>query len=323
MSQAGWYPDPGGREGHFRYWDGAHWSASTSTSPAGPPPSTASRPRQGAEPTRQGASGNAPGQEPPAGGQDASPRGGGRSLLLMTLIGVLAVAVIAAGVWALFIRDPGGDDDPLPPRPTRSAWDEVVTPTPTPTPTPTGQSSAPSKSKLCPYTDLSLNDAPPDGRRHGGGLSFADPGTPDWNHHILQMVPWISDTGGVGKVITPIWFSMILVGQLDRTEFGDDPEQAAQQVMSCTASSGMYRGFSGRTDTKAEPMQVSGRDGFRIESDITVNDQGPNIPGDRVVVIALDTGDPTHLAVFMASATLGDAQTNGDVDAAIGSLTVD
>lgn len=241
---------------------------------------------------------------------------------MMTLIGVLVLAVIAAGVWALFIRDPGGDD-PLPPRPTRSAWDEVVTPTPTPTPTPTRQSSAPSKSKLCPYTDLSRNNAPADGRRHGGGLSFAEPRTEGWNHRILQMVPWVSDTGGVGKSITPLWFSMIIVGQLDRTEFGDDPEAAAQQVMSCTASSGMYRGFSGRTDTKVEPMQLSGRNAFRIESDITVSDQGPAIPGDRVVVIAVDTGDPGHLAIFMASATLGDAATNADVDAAIGSLVVD
>lgn len=327
MSGAGWYPDPGGRPGHFRYWDGTHWSASTSTSPSGPPPTTASRPRQQATGT---ASRNPASQGFPAGSATGAAASGttsagdrsgqGRSLLMMTLIGVLALAVIAAGVWALFIRDPGGED-PLPPRPTRSAWDEVVTPTPTPTPT--RQSSAPSKSKLCPYTDLSRNNAPADGRRHGGGLSFAEPRTEGWNHRILQMVPWISDTGGVGKSITPLWFSMIIVGQLDRTEFGDDPEQAAQQVMSCTASSGMYRGFSGRTDTKAEPMQLSGRNAFRIESDITVSDQGPNIPGDRVVVIAVDTGNPGHLAIFMASATLGDAATNADVDAAIGSLVVD
>ena len=38
-AKSGWYPDPGGGENLYRYWDGKAWSAATSPHPAAPPPS--------------------------------------------------------------------------------------------------------------------------------------------------------------------------------------------------------------------------------------------------------------------------------------------
>ena len=35
---AGWYPDPGGGQGLYRYWDGQAWSAATTGDPASAPP---------------------------------------------------------------------------------------------------------------------------------------------------------------------------------------------------------------------------------------------------------------------------------------------
>ena len=35
---SGWYPDPGGGQGLYRYWDGQAWSAATTTNPASAPP---------------------------------------------------------------------------------------------------------------------------------------------------------------------------------------------------------------------------------------------------------------------------------------------
>ena len=41
MSAApGWYPDPGGQPGFFRYWDGRAWSVGTTTDPRTAPPSS-------------------------------------------------------------------------------------------------------------------------------------------------------------------------------------------------------------------------------------------------------------------------------------------
>lgn len=43
MSDSGWYPDPGGNAGQFRYWNGKSWSQELSRDPAQAPP-------QGSEP---------------------------------------------------------------------------------------------------------------------------------------------------------------------------------------------------------------------------------------------------------------------------------
>lgn len=40
MSIAGWYPDPAGQPGKFRYWDGRIWSQEVTTDPASPPPTS-------------------------------------------------------------------------------------------------------------------------------------------------------------------------------------------------------------------------------------------------------------------------------------------
>ena len=37
MAQPGWYPDPGGQQGMFRYWDGSAWTQQLSANPGGAP----------------------------------------------------------------------------------------------------------------------------------------------------------------------------------------------------------------------------------------------------------------------------------------------
>ncbi|MFZ1412404.1 MAG: DUF2510 domain-containing protein, partial [Micropruina sp.] len=38
MSNAGWYPDPGGQPGMYRYWTGSSWSAAVTPNPQQPQP---------------------------------------------------------------------------------------------------------------------------------------------------------------------------------------------------------------------------------------------------------------------------------------------
>ena len=43
MSAPGWYPDPAGAPGRYRYWDGTRWSTETSDRPGPAPAPTRSR----------------------------------------------------------------------------------------------------------------------------------------------------------------------------------------------------------------------------------------------------------------------------------------
>lgn len=43
MSTAGWYPDPDGTPGRYRFWDGQSWSGPTTDDPRTAPPGTGAR----------------------------------------------------------------------------------------------------------------------------------------------------------------------------------------------------------------------------------------------------------------------------------------
>ena len=107
MSMPGWYPDPAGNPGHFRYWDGSSWSQQTTTDPAREVPG-----RQGDETTT-----------------------GRRGVLGLLLGGLAAILVLALLVWAVFFRDSGFvpvAEDTNSASPTGPVWNETDTPTPTP-----------------------------------------------------------------------------------------------------------------------------------------------------------------------------------------------
>lgn len=78
---AGWYPDPDGRPGHFRFWDGRAWSSELSSDPAAEPP----------------------GQRVPAAPAGAV-RGG--------WLGLAALAVVLLVVAFAVVRTPGGTVPP-------------------------------------------------------------------------------------------------------------------------------------------------------------------------------------------------------------------
>ncbi|MFX4273800.1 DUF2510 domain-containing protein [Propionibacteriaceae bacterium Y1685] len=99
---SGWYPDPGGQRGAYRYWDGQRWSQQLSASPSAPPP-------------RSG---------PTASGRSGGNRGvwwlviAGAALLALILVGVLAVRNMR--VVGSDPLPPGsrGSQNPCPPEPT-------------------------------------------------------------------------------------------------------------------------------------------------------------------------------------------------------------
>jgi hypothetical protein len=113
----GWYPDPGGGQGLFRYWDGKAWSSAVSPNPSAPAPSQGlvggGTPQQGGQPDGQGGQ-PAYGQSPY--GQDygsnayanyqelekkKSPIGwwiaGAALVLVIVVVAVLAIRAVTGG----------------------------------------------------------------------------------------------------------------------------------------------------------------------------------------------------------------------------------
>src|SRR4029450_2581936 len=155
----GWYHDPAGVPGRYRYWDGTRWSAVTTDDPQQPAPfEAASRPSRGSPEGRAG--------------QWARTRRG--AALIICVLAIVLSAVVAASVYLHSLRQVIGTPTPSPTatRPTDLS--------PTPTARARGPPSATSTSATpvlvrCPKGNPNSRASHPiDGRVYGGNLSFEE-----------------------------------------------------------------------------------------------------------------------------------------------------
>lgn len=290
----GWYPDPAGSAGRFRFWDGKSWSNDTTGDPTSPPPGGSGRGRRG--------------------GDD----GRGWTWLI---VGVAAVAVVAVIAWLIFGGRTGittpfepAQEDSNSSTPTVQGWDE----TSKPTPPPTEQASFVD----CPYTQAtdSTNQGNDD-RLHSAKLSVEM--IDGWSYDSSFYLQWVSDLHTVIDPVRPGWISNIGVGTLNAADGFVSPQISAQQTMECFASSGYYMNFTNRVDLIDEATTVSGYPAWRMRSEVRIQSpEMPEIEGDEVDIIVIDLGDPNKMGLFISSVTIGDTARRAQVDAAITTLRV-
>lgn len=228
---------------------------------------------------------------------------------------VALLLVLALAAW-LVVRGLTNNDlaegDTNSSTPTVSAWDETSSASPAP--------SEPENSGgvmvQCPDGETSTGEVR-DGRLWGGGISVESLG---WDEGGIQL-SWVHNLSAETKVIQPGWFSVSAVGALSVVDGFDEPGKAARMMMSCFASSGYYTGFTGRDDLISEKVTVDGRPGYHLRSEIYV-DNVPNVRGDVVDVVIVDTGSPESLAIYFSSATIDDGPVIAEVDRARSSVRV-
>ncbi len=300
----GWYPDPSGAPGRFRYWDGRAWSAQTSDRPGAPSPG------------------------------DGDGRGRRRPLPL--ILGALALAVVLGLIIVFVVRQVGTagsraiTDDPVPTS-TGSAWDDsspTATPTPTgspsPSPSPTADPSGKESTKpltSCPQGDpFARAQHPADGRIHGGGLSF--PRVDGWqDDRQTSGVSWGYDAASQGLTVSPGWVALLAVAEIRESDGFTSPKQAAQSVMQCVASSQWYRSFDSAKDLKSEAATIDGHDAWWIRTDIRVT--GRDVEGDTVDVIVVDTGRPGTFGLFIGGVAIAHQDLLAILDSTTSQLTVE
>ncbi|MFC7620487.1 DUF2510 domain-containing protein [Microlunatus sp. GCM10028923] len=331
MSTAGWYPDPDGTSGRYRYWDGQSWSATTTTDPRTDPPA-AGVPRRAsgmaavgstAEPSRA----IDPGYQP-ARAAAAPPRRGRRILVIGAAL-LLLIIVAASGllVW----RGPDlGLTGPNPPA--ASVWDDsspTAAPTPRPTPVPTTLASRrpstpnPSEGRLrCPEGSPTRGPAKPADRRvHGGRLSYAMIA----GYAAPQPRPrlsWFYDTASQFQVTEPGWASSFTVGEVQRAGMFGQQQQAAEHTLQCMITGDGFDHFASRKDLQSKAITVDGRPAWMIMTEIRVDRTDLSIEGDRVAVIFVDDGRRDRLSGFVGLVPIGDSKRIALMDTVIKGLRV-
>ena len=288
----GWYPDPGGGQGLFRYWDGKAWSAAISPNPSAPPPSqglVGGTPQQGGQPYGQGGQ-PAYGQSVhgPVYGASAysnyqelqkkkSPIGwwiaGGALVIVIIVVAVMAIRAVTGGDTGTT----GGG--------------------------PVGQPSQ----DFCPPENTASPDAPvshpADGRVHGGPVSYPMLGAP-WGppQGPPNPVPFGTDVQ-TQMVLDQLnydgqgtnWVASILVAELQAGDGFFTPEQGAQIVVKCILGA-FYGNHPINSDVRAnERTTIDGHDAWLVESQLTFDIPKLEARGEYLIVAIVSAGNRSGL----------------------------
>ncbi len=307
MSKPGWYPDPGGEPGRFRFWDGESWSAGTTDDPA-------SSTSPAAKPARRN-----------------------RAWIIAVAVGLAVIIIAAIAIPALFASRRVVDGAPTPSatvasdpatetpsalQPTPEPSESPVGPTPSsadPSASPTSDGSTPAAG-VCPLGDPSFRqDHPRDGRIHGGGLSFprSDAFGPTQQQGYFS---WAYDVAGQDRRVEATWISSYIVGALPTFEGFESPKQSASLVLACTVRSPLYTGLTGQTQLASRKITVDGQPGWALRTEIRVDNPAVSVAGDVVEIIVVDTGSPESLSMFWASVPIGDSAALTQLQTTIGRL---
>lgn len=302
-TQAGWYPDPSGTPGLFRYWDGTQWTPAVSRAPFAPPPGSAP---YGSAPYGSAPYGSAPyaaGQQgapsayrpsgPPGGnGSAASPgtppvpgsptprRGAIGWWLAAAAIVIVLVLVVVGAVRLSRVLAPGAG----------------------PGGEPTTQVCPPSS-----FDSPSPEAEPTDGRVHGGKLSFpqlADPFGPVVPEYE---VPFARDTHQQMVLVEPDydgpgndWVATVMVGDLFAGDGFFTPQDGSRIVVDCVV--GRFYGDAQvtRHDVRNEATTIDGHDAWVVESQLSFDIAGLKTKGELMIVAIVSTG-PAGSGIYYAS----------------------
>jgi hypothetical protein len=285
-AKAGWYPDPGGAQGLYRYWDGKAWSAATSPNPGAPPPnqglSSIGQPSAGT-PTSLGqtGSGYGPGGQPTYGAgtptayanyqqiqKKKSPVGwwiaGAALVVVIVVLAVIAIRAVSGG--APIANPPGGG--------------------------PVSQDACPPQRTETPEPD----EDPNDGRVHGGPISYPTLGPPWSAPQGDTRVPFGSDVQSQVVTVEPNyapgshWVASVLVGELQAGDGFFTPEQGSQIVVKCIL--GVFYGNAAVESnvTKNEAITIDGHEGWIVESQLSFDIPGLKTKGELLIVVIVSAG---------------------------------
>jgi Protein of unknown function (DUF2510) len=307
-ANAGWYPDPGGGQGLFRYWDGKAWSAATSPNPSAPPPTqglvgvgTTPQGGQQYDQTGQPAYGQS-GQQYGQGGQTGQPMygqspydpsyssayanyqelekrkspvgwwmAGGALVIVIVVVAVLAIRAVTGGE----LGTTGG---------------------------PSGQPSqdvCPAENTASPETPASH---PADGRVHGGPVSYPMLGAPWGPPQGENRVPFGSDVQSQLVLVQQDydgqgsnWVASVLVGELQAGDGFFTPEQGSQIVVKCILGK-FYGDNPVKSNVKVnEKTTIDGHDGWLVESQLSFDIAGLNTKGELLIVAIVSAGNRSGL----------------------------
>lgn len=279
MSRAGWYPDPGGAPGMYRYWDGTAWSPSVVPYP----PAAGGAPAAG-----QPFLSRTPAPNPFAGG--AAPAASGRrgaglqGLAWWALVGAVVVALIFGGSQLL-----------------RAVGFDPFNPAPNSNPT----------ANPCPVPNPAAATIPPrltaDGRVQGGYLSYPLLGEPWSAPDVETRLPFGRGVATQIVMVEPnyrdegaSWVASVVVGELVAGDGFIAPREGSEIIARCAIATFYDDAVVTRSDRVNQAITLDGKPGWLLETHLAFDIQGLTEKGETAIFLIVQTSD-TSSSLFYAS----------------------
>lgn len=302
--KSGWYDDPEGLPGVYRWWDGASWTVDVTTDSNAPPPG---RPIVPPAPSTHPASESTPPEPsestppaasiPPLAGHAEDQATRSIQAVRRGIVGAVIVMFVLVGanlgptLYDL-ITDSDGVDTP----------------------------------EINASDVLEIERGPgSDGRYDGGGLSYeAIQGR--WSRTLLVADVPMDDLDGEERVVAESaegdrQYANVWLGTVDPSLVVDgDLASTAERFADRFAERG-YPDSARLDDTAVEPTSVSGADAVRLTRHYAYRVRGTPITGEELDVVVVDTGGGAP-AVLVGSVPDGLPAVRAQADRAIASLRV-
>ncbi len=250
-SQAGWYPDPGGTPGKYRYWDGTRWSAQIRDAP----PQAPQAPPYGPTPP-----------EPPRHNR-AWAWWAGAAAALVVLVLLVTWGIRAASRIGPTVNDPSGQ-----------ASTDICPPPPTETPSPVAH---PADGRVhggkLSYPQLADPWSIPE-------PEYNLPFSYDASRQQVMVQP---NFDGLGSD----WVASVTIGQLVAGDGFFSPQEGAQIVAQCVVGRFYGDAVVTRNDVTDKAATVDGHDAWVLESQLSFHIDGLQTEGERMILVVVDTGD--------------------------------
>jgi hypothetical protein len=301
-AQPGWYPDPGGGQGLYRYWDGRAWSAATTANPNAAPPSAGLTGNGGSTgPSATGGAGQQPfgqsGQQQAYGQQTPGQQAGGYAAYQQVAkkkspigwwIGAGALVLVLVIVGVLVIRGLSSGTGPL------------------------ANPQGPPSQDLCPTNEPSGATSAPeqqgDGRVHGGPLSYPMLPAPWDQPEPDPRLPFGTDVAVQSVTIEPnyqpgsSWVASVLIGKLNAGDGFYTPQQGSEVVVKCILGA-FYSDNPVQSDVKInKATEIDGHEAWLVESQLSFDIEGLQAKGELLIVAIVATGaEDGSAGIFYAS----------------------
>lgn len=300
MPAAGWFPDPDGKPGRYRYWNGSAWTDLTSTSPGGNP----------------------------GAGENSAPGSGPHRGLILGVLGLLVVVVVMIAAVVIRSHRPEVIVDDYPAQSTASSWNDssplpTENPQPSEKPQPTGQPQPSGQPRACEQYDNSPPAAEPDdGRVHGGPLSFQKLGNAWSQPYALNRFPFSKDAYVQIQVLHQklAWQASVEVGESTMRPF-PGANRATAELLQCLLTSDFYSSMHVKvTEDSSKSIMISGTQAVQRDALLRFHNPELTTTGSRIRIIVVDSDPITY---YFSAVPMERSDLVSQLDRTTASLRVD